>query len=68
MQTAMMKKFFNFSEVADNTLELFRKLLGDKTFFIAYTNDTIFSILKVNSEGMNWSMPEGISMPIADSY
>jgi diguanylate cyclase (GGDEF)-like protein/PAS domain S-box-containing protein len=70
MKNLILRDTFNFNAVAENVLSLIRLLVGAKTFFIAYTDQEVFTILKSHStdaEAANLLAP-GMTMPLADSY
>lgn len=68
MPPAKMKNFYNFNEVAQNILELFQMLLGEKSFFIAYTTPRSFSVLKTLDTQNKCRINEGTMLPLGDAF
>ncbi|MCX7568681.1 hypothetical protein OS242_01685 [Tumebacillus sp. DT12] len=66
MQSAILRNAFHFHEIAENVLSLVRDLVGAKTFFIAYTNQEVFTVLKLISEENSPLRPD--SLPLESSY
>ena len=66
MQSAILRNAFHFHEIAENVLSLVRDLVTAKTFFIAYTNQEEFTVLKMVSDDQNLQQP--VSLPLESSY
>jgi len=66
MQSAILRNAFHFHEIAENVLSLVRDLVKAKTFFIAYTNQEVFTVLKMINDENSPQQPD--SLPIESSY
>lgn len=65
---AMLEQFYNFNEVAANTLSLLQMMIGTRTFFVGYTDSEEFSILKVLKQNGGCLLDEGVTLSIEHSY
>ena len=68
MPPATMKNYFNFTEVARNILGLFQTMLGEKSFFIAYTTPHSFTVLHTLDTQNKCHLAEGTILPLGDAY
>ncbi|KEO84286.1 hypothetical protein [Tumebacillus flagellatus] len=68
MATQELRYFFNFEEVATNVLALVELMVNTRSFYIAYTDSEVVTILKMRDRVRGMVETNVFTMPIEHSY